>query len=121
MALNNKKQPVLVGTVSIEKNELLSGLLKKRGVKHEVLNAKFHEREAEIISLAGQSAAVTIATNMAGRGTDIVLGAGVKEVGGLRGHRHRTPRKPAHRQPAARPLRPPRRPGLVALLRFPGG
>ncbi len=81
--LNEKKQPVLVGTVSIEKNELLSGLLKKRGVKHEVLNAKFHAREAEIISMAGQSAAVTIATNMAGRGTDIVLGEGVKEVGGL--------------------------------------
>ncbi len=81
--MNDKKQPVLVGTVSIEKNELLSGLLKKRGVKHEVLNAKFHEREAEIISLAGQPGAVTIATNMAGRGTDIVLGPGVKEVGGL--------------------------------------
>jgi preprotein translocase subunit SecA len=82
-AMNEKKQPVLVGTVSIEKNELLSGLLKKRGVKHEVLNAKYHEREAEIISLAGQPGAVTIATNMAGRGTDIVLGPGVKEVGGL--------------------------------------
>ncbi len=81
--LNKKNQPVLVGTVSIEKNELLSSLLKKRGVKHEVLNAKFHEREAEIISLAGQPGAVTIATNMAGRGTDIVLGPGVKEVGGL--------------------------------------
>ncbi len=82
-AMAEKKQPVLVGTVSIEKNELLSGLLKKRGVKHEVLNAKFHEREAEIISLAGQMGAVTIATNMAGRGTDIVLGPGVKELGGL--------------------------------------
>jgi preprotein translocase subunit SecA len=81
--LHKKNQPVLVGTVSIEKNEMLSELLKKRGVKHEVLNAKFHEREAEIISLAGQPGAVTIATNMAGRGTDIVLGAGMKEVGGL--------------------------------------
>ncbi|HUO57869.1 MAG TPA: SEC-C metal-binding domain-containing protein, partial [bacterium] len=81
--LNDKKQPVLVGTVSIEKNELLSSMLKKSGVKHEVLNAKYHEREAEIISLAGQPGAVTIATNMAGRGTDIVLGPGVKEVGGL--------------------------------------
>ncbi|HTA77552.1 MAG TPA: SEC-C metal-binding domain-containing protein, partial [bacterium] len=67
----------------IEKNEMLSEMLKKRGVKHEVLNAKYHEREAEIISLAGQPGAVTIATNMAGRGTDIVLGAGMKEVGGL--------------------------------------
>jgi len=81
--LHEKGQPVLVGTVSIEKNETLSGLLKKRGVKHEVLNAKFHERESEIISLAGQPNAVTIATNMAGRGTDIVLGPGVKELGGL--------------------------------------
>jgi preprotein translocase subunit SecA len=81
--LNKKGQPVLVGTVSIEKNEMLSGLLKKRGVKHEVLNAKFHDRESDIISLAGQPGAVTIATNMAGRGTDIVLGPGVKEVGGL--------------------------------------
>ncbi|HXB96810.1 MAG TPA: SEC-C metal-binding domain-containing protein, partial [bacterium] len=81
--LNKKGQPVLVGTVSIEKNEMLSELLKRRGVKHEVLNAKNHEREAEIISLAGQQGAVTIATNMAGRGTDIVLGAGVAALGGL--------------------------------------
>jgi preprotein translocase subunit SecA len=83
VALNEKGQPVLVGTVSIEKNEMLSGLLKKRGVKHEVLNAKFHEREADIISLAGQPGGVTIATNMAGRGTDIVLGTGMKDKGGL--------------------------------------
>jgi len=81
--LNKKGQPVLVGTVSIEKNELLSSLLKKRGVKHELLNAKQHEREADIISQAGQRGAVTIATNMAGRGTDIVLGEGVKDLGGL--------------------------------------
>ena len=80
---HEKGQPVLVGTVSIEKNEELSALLKKRGVKHEVLNAKFHEREAEIISMAGQPGGVTIATNMAGRGTDIVLGAGMKDKGGL--------------------------------------
>ncbi|MDP1808397.1 MAG: preprotein translocase subunit SecA [Actinomycetota bacterium] len=78
-----KGQPVLVGTISIEKSEHLSSMLKKRGVKHEVLNAKHHEREAEIISLAGQAGAVTIATNMAGRGTDIVLGEGVVDVGGL--------------------------------------
>jgi preprotein translocase subunit SecA len=76
-------QPVLVGTVSIEKNEQLSEMLKRRGVPHQVLNAKNHEREAEIISQAGQKGAVTIATNMAGRGTDIVLGEGVKELGGL--------------------------------------
>ena len=70
----DKGQPVLVGTISIEKSERISTMLKHRGVKHHVLNAKFHEKEAEIIALAGQKAAVTIATNMAGRGTDIVLG-----------------------------------------------
>lgn len=71
---NKKGQPVLVGTVSIEKSELLSGMLKRRGIKHEVLNAKHHEKEAEIVAQAGKFAAVTIATNMAGRGTDIMLG-----------------------------------------------
>ena len=81
---HKKGQPVLVGTVSIEKSELASALLKKRGVPHEVLNAKHHEREAEIISLAGQKGHVTIATNMAGRGTDIMLGEGVVELGGLK-------------------------------------
>jgi preprotein translocase subunit SecA len=74
-----KGQPVLVGTVSIEKSELLSNALKKAGIKHEVLNAKFHEKEAYIIANAGQSGAVTIATNMAGRGTDIVLGGSWQE------------------------------------------
>jgi len=72
--LNQKGQPVLVGTISIEKSEKLSGQLKKRGIKHSVLNAKFHEKEAEIISQAGRFGGVTIATNMAGRGTDILLG-----------------------------------------------
>lgn len=76
-------QPILVGTASIESSELLSSLLKKRGIKHELLNAKNHEREAEIIKKAGQKGSVTIATNMAGRGTDIKLGEGVKELGGL--------------------------------------
>jgi preprotein translocase subunit SecA len=71
---NETGQPVLVGTVSIEKSELLSTYLKKRGVRHEVLNAKHHEREAEIVAQAGRKGAVTIATNMAGRGTDIILG-----------------------------------------------
>ena len=71
---HEKGQPVLVGTVSIEKSEKLSSLLKKEGIKHEVLNAKFHEKEAEIIAQAGKFGAVTIATNMAGRGTDIMLG-----------------------------------------------
>lgn len=77
------KKPVLVGTVSIAKSEKLSGLLKKEGVPHQVLNAKQHEKEAEIVAQAGQPGAVTISTNMAGRGTDIVLGPGVVEVGGL--------------------------------------
>ena len=81
---NKKGQPVLVGTVSIEKSEYLSSLLKKRGIKHKVLNAKYHEQEAEIISHAGELGSVTIATNMAGRGTDIKLGEGVKEAGGLK-------------------------------------
>ncbi|MGD9760831.1 MAG: preprotein translocase subunit SecA [Candidatus Izemoplasmatales bacterium] len=76
-------QPQLVGTISIESSELLSSLLKKNGVKHNVLNAKQHEREAEIVANAGQKFAVTIATNMAGRGTDIKLGEGVVELGGL--------------------------------------
>lgn len=78
-----KGQPVLVGTVSVEKSEILSKLLKMNGIPHEVLNAKNHEREAEIVAKAGQKGAVTIATNMAGRGTDIKLGDGVKELGGL--------------------------------------
>ena len=79
----DKGRPVLVGTTSIETSEHLSALLKQRGVPHEVLNAKQHEREAAIVAQAGQPGAVTIATNMAGRGTDIVLGPGVKEAGGL--------------------------------------
>jgi len=79
-----KRQPILVGTVSIEKSELVSGLLRKKGIKHEVLNAKHHEREADIIALAGQAGHITIATNMAGRGTDIMLGEGVRDLGGLK-------------------------------------
>jgi preprotein translocase subunit SecA len=81
--LQAKGQPVLIGTVSVEKNELLSHLLAKSGVPHEVLNAKNNEREASIVARAGQKGAVTLATNIAGRGTDIVLGEGVKELGGL--------------------------------------
>ncbi|MFW5735131.1 MAG: preprotein translocase subunit SecA, partial [Oceanidesulfovibrio sp.] len=81
--LHKNGQPVLVGTISIEKSELLSRMLKKRGVPHDVLNAKQHEREAEIVADAGEQGKVTIATNMAGRGTDIKLGEGVREKGGL--------------------------------------
>lgn len=80
---HTKGQPILVGTTSVEKSEILSEMLKKEGIKHNVLNAKQHEMEAKIVSEAGQLGAVTIATNMAGRGTDIALGEGVKEVGGL--------------------------------------
>jgi preprotein translocase subunit SecA len=81
--LHKTGQPVLVGTVSIDISEQLAKKLKKQGIPHEVLNAKNHEKEAEIISMAGQKGAVTISTNMAGRGTDIVLGEGVTELGGL--------------------------------------
>jgi len=81
--LHAKGQPVLVGTISIEKSERLSSLLRKEGIRHSVLNAKHHEKEAEIVARAGQQGAVTISTNMAGRGTDIVLGEGVPDLGGL--------------------------------------
>lgn len=80
---HEKGQPVLVGTIAIEKSEVLSAMLKREGMPHEVLNAKNHEREALIITNAGQKGAITIATNMAGRGTDIKLGPGVAELGGL--------------------------------------
>jgi len=82
-ALHKEKRPVLVGTISIEKSELLSRYLSRTGIKHHVLNAKHHEKEAEIVAQAGQPGMVTISTNMAGRGTDIKLGDGVAELGGL--------------------------------------
>lgn len=81
--LNNAKRPVLIGTISIERSELLGKHLTRAGIKHHVLNAKNHEKEAEIVAQAGQPGMVTISTNMAGRGTDIKLGEGVAEVGGL--------------------------------------
>ena len=81
--IHAKHQPILIGTISVESNEKLSKLLTKNGLKHEVLNAKNHEREAEIIAHAGEKDAITLATNMAGRGTDIKLGEGVREIGGL--------------------------------------
>ena len=84
VAAHEKGQPVLVGTINIDASEEVSRMLSKKGIKHNVLNAKFHELEAEIISHAGERGAVTIATNMAGRGTDIKLGEGVAELGGLK-------------------------------------
>lgn len=81
--LHKKGQPVLIGTASIQKNETLADLLKKSGVPHQVLNAKNNEKEAAIVAKAGEKGAITLATNIAGRGTDIVLGKGVKELGGL--------------------------------------
>jgi preprotein translocase subunit SecA len=81
--IHDKGRPILVGTISVEVSELLSRMLKKEGIIHSVLNAKYHQQEAEIITRAGQRGAVTIATNMAGRGTDIKLGAGVPDIGGL--------------------------------------
>ena len=158
-ARHAKGQPVLVGTVSIESSEKLSRLLDSRGIKHAILNAKFHEHEAHIVAQAGRYGAVTIATNMAGRGTDILLGGNPDELaremlanarhrdwpmprssssrahaepgrcqparpsarrvlaaGGLYRHRHRAPRVPPHRQPAARPLRPSGRSGRDSVL-----
>ena len=82
-AANDRGQPVLVGTVSVDSSEVLSRMLKRAGVIHTVLNAKYHEQEADIVARAGQRGAVTIATNMAGRGTDIKLGEGVRDLGGL--------------------------------------
>ena len=174
-----KGQPILIGTVTVDKSEELSRLLRRNGVKHNILNAKNHEREAEIVAQAGRYGAVTIATNMAGRGTDILLGGNpeylakkrMREEGfdhdmievaisyadrefqrggekgaralcrtvcqvqggdgrrkgeGHRGgrpvhHRHRAPRKPPHRQPAARPFGPPGRPRRFHILYLAGG
>ncbi|MDB6040908.1 MAG: Protein translocase subunit secA, partial [Verrucomicrobiales bacterium] len=81
--VHKQGRPILVGTISVEISEFLSRLLKKAGIVHSVLNAKFHEQEAEIVSRAGQRGSVTIATNMAGRGTDIKLGSGIQDIGGL--------------------------------------
>ncbi len=102
-------RPVLVGTTSVEVSETISRMLKRKNVPHNVLNAKQHQREAEIVSHAGLPGAITIATNMAGRGTDIKLGPGVAGGGRAAHRRHGAPRSAAHRPPAARPLGPPGR------------
>ena len=80
--LREAGRPILVGTTTVEVSEVLSRMLRQRGIDHQVLNAKLHQKEAEIVSLAGKAGTVTIATNMAGRGTDIKLGEGVKDSGG---------------------------------------
>ena len=109
-------QPVLVGTIAVETSEHLAELLTRRGIPHNVLNAKEHEREAEIIMDAGQPGAVTIATNMAGRGVDIKLGEGVVDARRPLRARDRAARVAPDRQPAPRPLRPSGRSRLDALL-----
>ena len=118
--LHKQGRPVLVGTISIEHSEKLSTMLSRTGVKHHVLNAKHHEREAEIISQAGQRGGVTISTNMAGRGTDIKLGEGVAQLGGLHILGTETAREPPDRQPAQGAIGAPGRCGLFAVLPFPG-
>ena len=117
-AAHRRGQPILVGTASVEASELLSRMLKRKNVPHTVLNAKHHQQEAEIIAHAGEKGAVTIATNMAGRGTDIKLGEGVEELGGL--YVNRTPRSQAHRQAAAREMRAPGRQGVFQIYDFSG-
>ncbi len=107
--LHGLGMPILIGTVSVDVSETLSKILKRRGVKHEVLNAKYHQREAEIVAQAGQRGSVTIATNMAGRGTDIKLGQGPRPLAGRGGpadHRDGTARVAPHRPPAARAFGP---------------
>ena len=94
--LHAQGRPILVGTVSVETSEMLSRMLKRDGLIHSVLNAKYHQQEAEIVSRAGQKGAITIATNMAGRGTDIKLGRGRDGSGRPARARHRTPRVTAH-------------------------
>ena len=112
-----KNQPVLVGSVSVEASELLSRMLKREKIPHNVLNAKFHMQEAEIVARAGQPGTVTISTNMAGRGTDIKLGPGVIEARWTDGRRHRAARSAPNRSAITWTLRTPGRPGRITVLR----
>jgi preprotein translocase subunit SecA len=119
-ALHEKRRPVLVGTISIVKSELLSAYLTRTGIKHSVLNAKNHEREAEIVAQAGQPGMVTISTNMAGRGTDIKLGEGVAVLGGL--HILGTERHESRRiDNQLRGRWDVRGPGIFPVFSLPGG
>ena len=104
--LHQQGRPVLIGTRTIEKSELLSQMLIDRGIEHEVLNARHIAREAAIVAQAGQPGRVTVATNMAGRGTDIKLGAAVRRTGWIARDRDRDPRRRPDRPPAGRPLWP---------------
>jgi preprotein translocase subunit SecA len=118
--LTDKGRPVLVGTTSVEISELLSRMLTLRKIKHQVLNAKYHQKEAEIVAEAGKASTVTIATNMAGRGTDIKLTPESRAAGGLAIVGYRTPRVPPCRPPAERPLWPSGRSGYNSVFCFTG-
>ena len=113
---NHLGVPVLIGTRSIEKSERLSRLLAEAGIEHQILNAKNHEIEAQIVAQAGQMGKVTVATNMAGRGTDIKLGEGVGGLGGLHVIGTERHEGPPDRPPARRPLRAPGDPGYAQFF-----
>jgi preprotein translocase subunit SecA len=117
--LHEKKRPVLVGTISIEKSELLSTYLTRTGIRHSVLNAKNHEREAEIVAQAGQPGMVTISTNMARRGTDIKLGEGVAELGDSISWYRSATRAAASTTSLRGPFGTPGRPGIFPVFTSP--